>query len=612
MAVHSLLSVFSLFIFSFSLVTAQSPNAADTNFMCSKNSPVSCDTYVTYRVRSPYSDLGNISELFRVNRSVIVTANGLASENAELVPGQLLLIPITCACDGLNYFSNATYKIKKDDTFYSVSIKPFQNLTNYHVAMDMNPTLKANNLTIGEQVVFPLLCNCPGNSYSDKGIKYLVTYVWQPVDDLSSVSNMFKASEPDIAEENNNRNFTAAIFLPVLIPVKSSPVLQQRFPPPAIVKKSKSHSLLIAILSTVVALLIILSSVLAYIHLLHKKKRALARNSSSLETSDLIPTKKVPKVEIFEQKAIQDKLLPGVSGYLGKLILYELQVIMKATMDLNERYRIGGSVYRAIINDQVFAVKKTRDATEELQILQKVNHANLVRLIGVCSDNDGNFFIVYEYAENGSLEKWLSRKRLSTSGTGEYLTWSQRLFIALEVANGIQYMHEHAQPSVVHKDIRTSNILLDSTFRAKISNFSTARHATCSIMLKIDVFAFGVVLLELLSGKKVMEARDNGEVVMLFKEIKGILEDDYYREERIRRWMDPNLKNLYPIEGALSLATLATACTSDKSSDRPGMTEIVFNLCVLTQSSPEMYEKSWTSKFEVEEVVPVISPVIAR
>ncbi|KAL2522924.1 Protein LYK5 [Forsythia ovata] len=406
------------------------------------------------------------------------------------------------------------------------------------MVIDMNPILKPNNLTIGEQVVFPLFCNCPGNSYSDRGIKYLVTYVWQPGDDLLSVSNMFQASALDIDVENNNRNFTAAICLPVLIPVNSSPVLQQHFPPCPIGKKSKHHWLLIAILSTVVALLIVLSGVLVYIHLLYKKKRALARNDSSLETSDLIPTKKVSKDEIFEQKAIQDKLLPGVSGYLGKPIIYELHVIMKATMNLNERCRIGGSVYKATINDQ------------------KVNHANLVKLMGVSSDNDGNFFIVYEYAENGSLDKWLSPKSLSTSGTGEYLTWSQRLFIALDVANGIQYMHEHTQPSVVHKDIRTSNILLDSTFKAKISNFSTSRPATCSIMLKVDVFSFGVVLLELLSGKKVMEAKDNGEVVMLWKEIRGILKDDDRREERLRRWMDPNLKNSYPIEGASKLGNL--------------------------------------------------------
>ncbi|CAI9758758.1 unnamed protein product [Fraxinus pennsylvanica] len=118
-------------------------------------------------------------------------------------------------------------------------------------------------------------------------------------------------------------------------------------------------------------------------------------------------------------------------------------------------------------------------------------------------------------------------------------------------------MHEHTQPSVIHKDIKTSNILLDSTFKAKISNFSTARPATCSMMLKVNVLAFQVVLLELLSGKKVMEAKDNGVVVMLWKEIKGILKDDDHREEKLRMWMDPYLKNSYPTEGALSLATLA-------------------------------------------------------
>lgn len=263
-------------------------------------------------------------------------------------------------------------------------------------------------------------------------------------------------------------------------------------------------------------------------------------------------------------------------------------------------------------DDQVLAVKKTRDATEEVQILQRVNHANLVKLMGVSSDNDGNFFIAYEYVENGSLDKWLSPKVSASSATVESLSWSQRLVISLDVAHGLQYMHEHSQPSVVHKDIRTSNILLDSNFRAKIANFSAARPATSYVMLNIDVFSFGVVLLELLSGKKVMEKKDNGEVVMLWKEAKGILDVEDQRKERLRRWLDPNLESSYPIDDALSLAMLARACTSENSLERPRMGEIVFNLCVLSQSSPQINEKSWVSKFETEEVSPVITPVEAR
>ncbi|KAK6152668.1 hypothetical protein DH2020_012307 [Rehmannia glutinosa] len=585
-------------------VAAQFPNStATTDFTWSENSPLSCKTYVTYRVKSPFLDLGTISDLFGISRMDIATATNLPSEDVPLLPDQLLLIPITCSCNGTHYFSDVTYRIKKDDSFYTVSIKPFQNLTNYYLVQDKNPMLNPNNLSVGVEVVFPLLCKCPRKSYTEKGIEYLITYVWQPGDDILPVSTMFQADASDVMSENNNRNFSAAICLPVLIPVKK-PVLVQLFHSSASYSKPKHKWMLIAISSVVLVLFIIFSGGVAYFHLLYKKKKILARNSSTLETSDLIPSY---KGETFEPKIIQDKLLPGVSGYLGKPIVYDPQVIMKATMNLSERFRIGGSVYKATINGQDFAVKKTRDASDELQILQRVNHANLVKLMGISSDNDGNFFIVYEYVKNGSLDKWLFPKVSSES-----LSWGQRLVIALDVANGLQYMHEHSQPSVVHKDIRTSNILLDSKFKAKIANFSTARPATCSIMLNIDVFSFGVFVLELLSGKRVMETKDDGEVVMLWKEVKGILDIEDQRQERLRRWMDPKLNDCYPIEDALSLAMLGRACTSEKSLERPRMAEIVFNLCVLTQSSPQMCEQSWVSKFVAEEVFPVISPVKAR
>lgn len=105
------------------------------------------------------------------------------------------------------------------------------------------------------------------------------------------------------------------------------------------------------------------------------------------------------------------------------------------------------------------------------------------------------------------------------------------------------------------------------------------------MMLKMDIFAFGVVMLELLSGRKAMEVKENGEAVLSWKEIRGILEVEEKREERLKKWMDPNLESLYPIDVALSLAALGRACTQDDSSARPGMAEIVFNLSVIIQSS---------------------------
>ena len=201
-------------------------------------------------------------------------------------------------------------------------------------------------------------------------------------------------------------------------------------------------------------------------------------------------------------------------------------------------------MYRATIDGKLLTVKKTKDdITEELKILQKVNHANLVKLMGVSANSDGNCFLVYEYAENGSLDKWLHPKCSSSSSHVAFLTWSQRLQVALDVANGLQYMHEHTQPNIVHRDIRTSNILLDSKFRAKVANFSVARTATNTIVPKVDVFAFGVVLLELLSGKKAMSTKENCEIFMLWKNLREVLEIEEKKEKRLRKWMDPNLES---------------------------------------------------------------------
>lgn len=232
--------------------------------------------------------------------------------------------------------------------------------------------------------------------------------------------------------------------------------------------------------------------------------KILNRNVSCWEDRNLIKTKgfsKDGKSESSKTKVIQDKLLPSVSDYLSKPIMYGPREIMEATMNLDENSRIGGSVFRGMIDGKVFAVKTETKGknTEELKILQRVNHGNLIKLMGVSSDASGNFFMVYEYAENSSLDKWLYQRPSSSSESVNFLTWIQRLGIALDVANGLQYLHEHTQPSIVHGDIRASNILLDSNFKAKISNFSKARPATSAAMLKVDIYTFGLHLLELLS-----------------------------------------------------------------------------------------------------------------
>lgn len=100
-----------------------------------------------------------------------------------------------------------------------------------------------------------------------------------------------------------------------------------------------------------------------------------------------------------------------------------------------------------------------------------MNHTNLVKLEGFCIDStEGTCYLVYEHVENGSLSKWLRDRNAARK-----LNWRARLRIALDLAYGLQYIHEHTWPRVVHKDIKSSNVLLDAKFRAKIANFGLAK-----------------------------------------------------------------------------------------------------------------------------------------
>ncbi|KAE8699979.1 hypothetical protein F3Y22_tig00110569pilonHSYRG00254 [Hibiscus syriacus] len=605
---HQWLSLQALFFvlnyFFASYIRAQPSSGDGAEFWCLESS-TPCSTYTAFFAQEPdFLELRSIASLFRTSPEEIARASSMVSDDTRLFPGQLLLVPITCGCTMNHYFANITYDIKLGDTYYTVSTTVFESLTNFTEVEQMNPSLEPRNLHPGDEVVFPLFCKCPSKAESENGTEYFISYVWQPKDSIWSVSDMFNASAPAIIDENNLNGYpdiSSAVIPPLMIPVSDLPVLSQTHRG----SKSKHQEILIVALSIVVCLLILAGVVI------HERKKIFKRYGSSLEKADLIPVKDLTRSESFRPKIMQDKLLQGVSGYLGKPIMYDADVIMRETMNLNEHRRIGGSVYRATIDGKLLAIKKTKeDITKELKILKKVNHANLVKLMGVSADSEGNCFLVYEYAENGSLDKWLHPKSSCSSSCVAVLTWSQRLHVALDVANGLQYMHEHTRPNIVHRDIRTSNILLDSMFKAKIANFSVAESVTNSIMPKMDVFAFGVVLLELLSGKKAMATKENGEISM-WKNVREVLEIEEKSEKRLRKWMDPNLQNFYPIDSALSLAVLAMACTREDPLARPSMVEIVFSLSVLIQSSFEIPEGSWGSEIETE-LAQVIDPVVAR
>lgn len=239
-----------------------------------------------------------------------------------------------------------------------------------------------------------------------------------------------------------------------------------------------------------------------------------------------------------------------------------------------------------------------------------------MKLDGFCIDpEEGNCYLIYEYIENGSLNSWLHG-----NGRRRKLDWRTRLQIAVDVASGLQYIHEHTRPSVVHKDIKTSNVLLDGKMRAKIANFGLAKSG-CNAMTtnivgtqgylapeyladgfvttKIDVFAFGVVLLELVSGKEAIDEAGKPLWMQLAKVFDG-RED---KEERLKAWMDEALlEHSCSLDGVMNVMAVAKACLQRDPGRRPGMVDIVYMLC-----------KADELPFDLsEDGLPVPSGVMAR
>ncbi|XP_023007295.1 serine/threonine receptor-like kinase NFP [Cucurbita maxima] len=592
---------FVLIFFLCSCCFAVSRSLSNSTVGSSCHSESVCNTYVSFFASSPdFLDLENVSDLFGVNRSLIAEASNLNPEDGRLFPGDLLLIPVQCSCNGDHYFANITYRIKKGDVYFTLAMTAFQHLTEWQVVNAANPNLDPNFLHIGDEITFPLYCKCPSKTDVEKNIKHFITCIWQPTENISVLSTEFNVSTDAILADNNYTKMRDTPNLPVFIPVSQLPLLSHMNP---YYKMKNDQRKRIVVVSTSIGgsiLLLVLAAGLVCVHFVCRNRNSLKWNKFPMEIGDSPARNNAFEAKIGLQ---DDRLLPKVSDYLSKPILYDINVIMEATKNLNESYRIRGSVYRATIDGQVFAVKKSKEGiTEELNILQKVNHVNLVKVIGFSIDIDRSCFLVYEYAEYGSLDKWLHSSSLAS------LTWDQRLSIALDVANGLQYMHEHIQLSVVHRDIRTSNILLDSRLKAKLANLSMAKPAIDSISHKIDVFAFGVVLLELLSGKKATETKGNGEVGMLWKDIREVMDIEEKKEGALRAWMDPKLESLYPIDEAVSLADLGKACTNDLPMARPSMGEIVFNLSIITQPS----ESSWVSGFESINIGHKVDTILAR
>ncbi|PON98893.1 Mitogen-activated protein kinase kinase kinase [Trema orientale] len=266
-----------------------------------------------------------------------------------------------------------------------------------------------------------------------------------------------------------------------------------------------------------------------------------------------------------------------------------------------------GRVYRGTLRSgEIVAIKKMelppfkeaegeREFRVEVDILSRLDHPNLVSLIGYCADGKHRF-LVYEYMKNGNLQDHLN-------GIGEAkMDWPIRLRVAVGAAKGLAYLHSSSAVGIpiVHRDFKSTNILLDTNFEAKISDFGLAKlmpegeetyvtarvlgtfgyfdpeyTSTGKLTLQSDVYAFGVVLLELLTGRRAVDLNQGPNDQNLVLQVRHILND----RKKLRKVIDPELsRSSYTLESIAMFANLASRCVRTESSERPSMEECVKEL----------------------------------
>lgn len=308
-----------------------------------------------------------------------------------------------------------------------------------------------------------------------------------------------------------------------------------------------------------------------------------------------------------------------------KPVVFTYQEVLGSTDSFSDSNLLGhgtyGSVYYGSLREQEVAIKrmtatKTKEFIAEIKVLCRVHHSNLVELIGYAASND-ELFLVYEYAQKGSLKNHLydPHNKGQTS-----LSWISRVQIALDAARGLEYIHEHTRDHYVHRDIKTSNILLDSSFRAKISDFGLSKLVVKSsdeeasvtkvvgtfgylapeylrdglATTKSDVYAFGVVLFELISGKEAITrtegmSRANIERRSLASVMLNALRNtpNPMSMESLKECIDLNLMDLYPHDCLYKMAVLAKRCVDEDPILRPDMKQVVISLSQILLSSIE-------------------------
>ncbi|PUZ66097.1 hypothetical protein GQ55_3G279300 [Panicum hallii var. hallii] len=318
--------------------------------------------------------------------------------------------------------------------------------------------------------------------------------------------------------------------------------------------------------------------------------------------------------------------------------VFTYRELERATDGFSEGNVVGrgasGAVFRGRLADGTPAAIKRlrldhrrqgeREFRIEVDLLSRMDSPYLVGLLGYCADQSHRL-LVFEFMPNGSLRSHLHP---SASGGGggarQPLDWATRLGIALDCARALEFLHEHSSPAVIHRDFNCSNVLLDRNLRARVSDFGMAKlgsnkadgqvvtrvlgttgylapeyASTGKLTTKSDVYSYGVVLLELLTGRVPVDTRrPPGQHVLVSWALPRLT-----NRQKLVQMVDPALQGQFALKDLVQVAAIAAMCVQTKAEYRPLMTDVVQSLIPIAKPTPAMSCSSTPIRAALEHVI---------
>ncbi|KAL1221388.1 Wall-associated receptor kinase-like 5 [Cardamine amara subsp. amara] len=381
-------------------------------------------------------------------------------------------------------------------------------------------------------------------------------------------------------------------------------------PKPKIIKPAKSL-VLQGVLIGLLGLMVLVVGMFGLFILIRKRRRIIRSRKFFKRNGGLL---------------LKQQLTTTNDGNVEMSRIFSSTELKKATDNFSMKRVLGqgsqGTVYKGMLVDgKIIAVKRSKVVDEdklenfinEIILLSQINHRNIVKLMGCCLETEVPI-LVYEYIPNGDMFK-----RLHDESDDYAMTWEVRLRIAIEIAGALSYMHSAASFPIYHRDIKTTNILLDEKYRARVSDFGTSRSVTIdqthlTTMVagtfgymdpeyflssqytdKSDVYSFGVVLVELITGEKPL-SRIRSE------EGRGLATHflEAMKENRVIDIIDIRIKEESSLDQLMAVAKLARKCLSRKGRKRPNMREVSAELEKI-RSSPEDLEAHFENDDEEDQ-----------